>query len=105
MCIRDRLSIIDGDMGVTIDFCHAETTGQTLRLLEKYSDRICNVHVSNRAHRAFHSETPKLKAFLNKLEEYRYTGPLTLELSSTCTNHEILKTKEIIRKILTAKKQ
>ncbi len=102
--IDEILSIIDGDMGITIDFCHAETTGQTLRLLEKYSHKIWNVHVSNRAHGAFRSETPQLKAFLNKLDEYGYRGPLTLELSSTCTNEEILKTKIIIEKILMSKK-
>ncbi|MBN1357824.1 sugar phosphate isomerase/epimerase [Candidatus Bathyarchaeota archaeon] len=101
--IDEILSIIGGDMGVTLDFCHAETTGQTLRLLEKYRDRLLNVHVSNRAHGAFVSETPQLKVFLNKLDEYGYHGPLTLELSSKCTNKEILKTKATIEKILSSK--
>ena len=102
--IEEILSIVDdGTMGITIDFCHAETTGQTLSLLEKYKNRLCNVHVSNRAHRAFDAETPMLKAFLTKLQEYGYSGPLTIELSSTCTTEQILKTKAIIEKILSKK--
>jgi len=99
--IEEILSIVDdGTMGITIDFCHAETTGQTLSLLEKYKNRLCNVHVSNRSHRAFDAETPKLKAFLTKLQEYGYSGPLTIELSSKCTTKQILETKAIIEKIL-----
>ena len=36
--IDEVLSVVDNnDVGVTIDFCHAETTGQTLSLLEKYN--------------------------------------------------------------------
>jgi sugar phosphate isomerase/epimerase len=99
--IEEILSIVDDDaMGVTLDFCHAEATGQTLSLLEKYKNRLLNVHISNRAHRAFDAETPNLNAFLTKLQEYGYTGPLTMELNRKCTTEEILKTKTIIEKIL-----
>jgi sugar phosphate isomerase/epimerase len=99
--IEEILSIVDDDaMGVTLDFCHAEATGQTLSLLEKYKNRLLNVHVSNQAHRAFNAETPNLNAFLTKLQEYRYSGPLTMELNRKCTAEEILKTKTIIEKIL-----
>ena len=99
--IEEILSIVDdGTMGITIDFCHAETTGQTLSLFEKYKDRLCNVHVSNRGHRAFDVETPMLKAFLTKLQDYGYSGPLTIELNSRCTIKQILETKAIIEKIL-----
>jgi sugar phosphate isomerase/epimerase len=45
-------------------------------------------------------ETPNLKAFLTKLQDYGYSGPLTLELSSRCSTEEILKTKAIIEKTL-----
>ncbi len=62
--IDELLSIVDdGGMGVTLDFCHAETTGQTLSLLEKYKNKLCHVHVSNRAHRPFKVETPMLRLF------------------------------------------
>jgi hypothetical protein len=82
-----------------LDFCHAEATGQTLRLLEKYKHKLCNVHISNRAHRPFEAETPKLKTFLTKLQEYGYSGPITMELSPRCTNEQVLETKVIIEKI------
>jgi sugar phosphate isomerase/epimerase len=90
----------DDTRGITIDFCHAETTGQTLSLLEKYKDRLCNVHVSNRSYKAFDAETPKLKAFLTKLQKYGYSGPLTIELNARCKAGQIFGTKMIIEKIL-----
>ncbi len=99
--LEEILSVIDGcDMGVTIDFCHAEATGQTFQLLEKYKDMLCDVHISNRAHKPFMEETPNLVAFLAKLSEYGYRGPLTLELNQKCTAKEILKNKAILEKIL-----
>ena len=98
--LDEVLGVIGGDVGVTLDFCHAETTGQTLSLLEKYRNRLLNVHVSNKAHKPFTSETPALKAFLHKLQEYKYTGPLTIELNRKCTTKQILETKAIIEKIL-----
>jgi sugar phosphate isomerase/epimerase len=98
--LDEVLGVIGGDVGVTLDFCHAETTGQTLSLLGKYRNRLLNVHVSNKAHNPFTSETPALKAFLHKLQEYKYTGPLTIELNRKCTTKQILETKAIIEKIL-----
>jgi sugar phosphate isomerase/epimerase len=99
--LEEILSIIDdGTMGVTLDFCHAEASGQTLSLLEKYHTRLGNVHVSNRAHKPFVEETPSLNAFLTKLCECRYSGSLTLELNQKCTTKEILKTKVILERIL-----
>jgi sugar phosphate isomerase/epimerase len=99
--IEEILSIVnDGTMGMTLDFCHAEATGQTLSLLEKYKKRLCNVHISNRAHKPFDAETSNLNSFLAKLQEYEYGGPLTMELNSKCTTEEILKTKAILEKIL-----
>jgi sugar phosphate isomerase/epimerase len=94
------LGVISGDVGVTLDFCHSETTGQTLNLLEKYGKRLLNAHLSNLQHTPFTTETPALKAFLAKLQECDYNGPLTLELNSKCTTKQILKTKEVIEKIL-----
>lgn len=99
--IEEILSIVDdGTMGVTLDFCHAEATGQTLSLLEKYRNRLCNIHISNRAHRPFDAETPNLKVFLTKLRQYEYSGPLTMELNRKCTTAQILKTKAILEKFL-----
>jgi len=99
--LEEILSVVDdGSMGITLDFCHAEATGQTISLLEKYKHRLCNIHMSNRAHRPFDMETPNLKAFLTKLHDFGYRGPLTMELSSKCSTEEILKTKTIIEKTL-----
>lgn len=98
--IDEILSVIGGDVGVTIDFCHAETTGQTLNLLEKYRNRLLNIHVSNKAHNAITTESPALKIFLHKLQEYNYNGPLTIELNRKCTTKQILKTNAIIKEIL-----
>jgi sugar phosphate isomerase/epimerase len=90
----------DGAMGVTLDFCHAEATGQTVNLLEKYGKRLLNVHLSNRAHKPFDVETPNLNIFLTKLQKCDYNGPLTIELNSRCSVEEILKTKMIIQRFL-----
>ncbi|MCX6644696.1 MAG: sugar phosphate isomerase/epimerase [Candidatus Bathyarchaeota archaeon] len=99
--LEEVLSIIDdGDMGITIDFCHALETKQTANLLEKYGKRICNVHMSNRAHKPFDSPTPSLCALIKKLREYGYAGPVTLELSRKCTTEQILKTKSVVEEIL-----
>lgn len=99
--LEEILGIIDdGPMGVTLDFCHAEATGVTISLLEKYNKRLCNVHVSNRAHKPFDMEAPNLNYFLTKLRENGYNGPLTMELNQKCTTEEILKTKAILERIL-----
>jgi sugar phosphate isomerase/epimerase len=99
--LDEILSVVDdGNMGTTLDFCHAEATGQTLSLLEKYKNKLCNIHISNRAHKSFEVETPKLRTFMTKLREYGYSGPLTMELSRKCTVDQIHKTKAVLEKIL-----
>ncbi|MEM4243549.1 MAG: sugar phosphate isomerase/epimerase [Candidatus Bathyarchaeia archaeon] len=99
--LREVMYAIDDDsLGVTLDFCHAEATGQTTRLLDEYHERLCNVHISNRAHTPFKAETPNLKAFLSKLKDYGYDGPLTMELSRKCTIEEIQQTKMVLQKLI-----
>jgi sugar phosphate isomerase/epimerase len=99
--LEEILGIIDdGTMGVTLDFCHAEATGQTQNLLAEFHEKLCNIHLSNRAHRPFDSETPSLSVFLAELRKYGYDGPLTLELSSKCTLEEMLRTKKIVDETL-----
>jgi sugar phosphate isomerase/epimerase len=56
--------------------------------------------LSNLNHGAFDEETPNLEAFLTKLLEYGYNGPLTIELNSRCGIEEIRKTKMILQRIL-----
>jgi sugar phosphate isomerase/epimerase len=99
--LEEILGVIgDEGMGITIDFCHAEATGTTLSLLERYKTRLSNIHISNRAHKPFIEETPNLKAFITKLKDYGYNGALTIELSSNCSNQEILQTKKTIEKAI-----
>lgn len=100
--IEEILGIIDHDdsLGFTLDFCHGEATGQTFALLEKYHTRLCNVHISNRAHRPFETETDRLCIFIEKLREAKYNGPITMELSHKCTTEQILKTKSILEELI-----
>jgi len=90
----------DGDMGLTIDCCHALETKQTENLLEKYGSRVRNVHMANKAHKPFTVETPELTAFLSKLRRYGYCGPITLELEHGTPVEEIAKSKALFDKIL-----
>jgi len=100
--LEEIFSIIDeeNEMGFTLDFCHGEATGQTFTLLDKYYSRLCNVHMSNRAHKAFETATPNLRVLVKRLREYGYNGPITLELSRKCTKQEILKTKQVLQRII-----
>ncbi|MEJ2241748.1 MAG: sugar phosphate isomerase/epimerase [Candidatus Bathyarchaeota archaeon] len=99
--IDQILNIIDdGTMGLTLDFCHGETTGQTMRILEKYKKRIYNIHISNKNHGVLKPETPNLKEFLIKLENFGYSGPLTIELNSSCTPDQILDTQLTLENII-----
>jgi len=100
--LDEVFSIVDkyGEIGFTLDFCHAEATGQTFDLLEKYRDRLCNVHLSNWAHKPFNKESLRLRALLVKLQEYEYDGPLTLELSRKSTIDEIARTKTVLEECI-----
>ncbi len=100
--LDEILNFIDSDgmMGFTLDFCHSEATGQTSALLEKYHSRLCNVHLSNRAHKPFETATERLLFLIQKLREYGYVGPLSLELSRKCTLEQIAQTKRVVEAIL-----
>jgi len=100
--LKEIFGVIDPAdiMGFTLDFCHSEAAGQTFGPLERYYERLCNIHMSNRAHRPFETETPGLTVLMKKLSEYGYAGPLTIELGRKCTTEEILKTKSVIERIM-----
>jgi sugar phosphate isomerase/epimerase len=100
--LEEILGVIDpaNEMGFTLDFCHAEATGQTAELLDKYHGRLCNVHLSNRAHKPFMEPTERLLFLIEKLREYGYAGPLTLELSRKCTLEQIAQTKKVVETVL-----
>ncbi|MEJ2271753.1 MAG: sugar phosphate isomerase/epimerase [Candidatus Bathyarchaeota archaeon] len=100
--IDQILKIIDnGSIGLTLDFCHGETTGQTMKILEKYQSRISNIHISNKNHGVLEPTTPNLRKFLMKLQDFGYSGPLTIELNSSCNPDQILKTKSTLENIIT----
>ncbi len=99
--LEEVLGIIDdGDMGITYDFCHALETKQVDNLLDKYSKRICNVHMANKAHKPFTEPKPELIAFLTRLHGYGYEGPITLELAHNTSMDEIAKSKALFDKLL-----
>jgi sugar phosphate isomerase/epimerase len=99
--LEEILSVIDdGTMGVTFDLCHSLETKETDNLLEKYGQRVCNVHMANKAHRPFTEPKPELTSFLSKLHDYGYTGPITLELAHHTSMEESAKSKALFDKLL-----
>ena len=99
--LEEVLSVIgDGDMGITLDMCHALETKQTDSLLEKYGRRICNVHMADKNHVPFTEPKPELTSFLEKLRDYGYDGPITLELHHSTAMQEIDKSKSLFEELL-----
>jgi sugar phosphate isomerase/epimerase len=99
--LEEVLSVIDdGTMGITFDLCHALETKQTDNIIEKYGKRVCNVHMANKSHKPFTEAKPELIAFLTRLHDYGYDGPITLELAHNTSIEEIEKSKELFDKLL-----
>ncbi len=100
--LEEVLDVIDPKrtMGFTLDFCHALETKEAANLIEKYHLYLCNIHMANKSHRPFLEETPELKWLITKLKEYKYAGPVTLELHHTTTKEEIAQTKLLFDKLL-----
>jgi len=99
--LEEVLSVVDdGTMGITFDLCHSLETKETDNLLEKYGQRVCNVHMASKAHRPFTEPKPELTSFLSKLHDYGYTGPITLELAHHTSMEEIAKSKALFDKLL-----
>lgn len=100
--LDEVLEVIDPEveMGITFDLCHALETKQTNNLLQKYGERVCNVHMANRSHKPFTQETPELTNFLTKLSDYGYTGPITLELVHGTPIEKIVESKKFFDEFL-----
>jgi sugar phosphate isomerase/epimerase len=99
--IEEVLEVIgDGRMGITFDFCHALETKQVDNLLDKYGERICNVHMADKAHKPFTEPKPELTAFLKRLNDFAYSGPITLELAHNTSIKEIEKCKALFDSLL-----
>ncbi len=100
--LDEVLGVIDpkDEMGITFDLCHALETREVDNLLDAYGKRICNVHMANKAHHPFTKTTPELTAFLTKLHDFGYDGPITLELEHKTSMEEIVESKKLFEKIL-----
>ena len=99
--LEEVLGVIDDEcMGITFDFCHALETRQVDNLLDKYGKRVCNVHMANKAHKPFTHPKPELIAFLRRLHEFSYEGPITLELAHNTSMEEIKKCKMLFDSLL-----
>ena len=99
--LEEVLRVIDeGELGITFDFCHALETGQVDNLLDKYGGRVCNVHMADKAHKPFTEAKPELLAFLTRLHEYGYLGPITLELAHSTSLEEIGKCRVLFDRLL-----
>ena len=99
--LEEVLDVIDdGEIGITFDFCHAVETKQVDNLLDRYGKRVCNVHMANKAHKPFTEPKPELIAFLTRLHEYDYKGPITLELAHDTSIEEIGKCKKLYDRLL-----
>jgi sugar phosphate isomerase/epimerase len=100
--LDEVLGVIDpkGEMGITFDLCHALETKEVDNLLDAYGRRVCNVHMANKAHQPFTEENPKLTAFLTRLHEFGYQGPITLELEHSTTMEKISKSKQLFERLL-----
>lgn len=99
--LEEVLSIIDdGEMGITFDLCHSLETKETDNLLEKYGERVCNVHMADKAHKPFTAPKPELIVFLTRLHEYGHDGTITLELAHNTPMEEIAKSKAFFDRLL-----
>ena len=99
--LEEVLEIIDdGDTGITIDLCHGLETKEINNLLDKYGERVCNVHMANKAHNPFTKPKPELISFLTRMHEYGYKGPITLELAHNTSIQEIGKSKTLFDGLL-----
>ena len=99
--LEEVLGVIDdGTIGITFDLCHALETKETDNLLDKYGDRVCNVHMADKAHKPFTETKPELALFLKRLHYFEYDGPITFEIAHGTSIDEIAKSKALFDKLL-----
>jgi sugar phosphate isomerase/epimerase len=99
--LEEVLRVIDdASMGITFDLCHALETKETDNLLDKYGDRVCNVHMADKAHKPFTKAKPELTHFLTRLHNFGYDGPITFEIAHGTPLDEIAKSKALFDRLL-----
>ena len=100
--LEEVLGVIDDkDMGITFDLCHALETREVDNLLDKYGNRVCNVHMADKSHKPFTEPKPELTRFLKRLCDFGYQGPITLEIAHGTPIEEIAKSKKLFDELLT----
>jgi len=77
-------SELGSDIGLTLDIAHAHTSRQTLEFIEKFSDKIVHVHVSDNegkydSHRGIGRGNIDWKAIAEALKRIKYKGLIMLE--------------------------
>jgi len=77
-------SELGSDIGLTLDVAHAHTSHQTLEFIEKLSDKIVHIHVSDNegkydSHRGIGYGNIDWKAVAQALKRIRYKGLIMLE--------------------------
>jgi sugar phosphate isomerase/epimerase len=99
--LEEVLEVIDdGNMGITIDFCHALETKQTDNLIGKYGNKVCNVHMANKAHKPFTERNQELTKLLSGLHDFGYDGPITLEIAPDTPIEKVAKSKALFDELL-----
>jgi sugar phosphate isomerase/epimerase len=99
--LEEVLGVIDdGSMGITFDLCHALETKEIDNLLDKYGDRVRNVHMADKAHKPFIKAKPELSHFLKRLHDFGYDGPITFEIAYGTSIDEIAKSKSLFDELL-----
>jgi sugar phosphate isomerase/epimerase len=77
-------SELDSDIGLTLDVAHANTAGQTLGFINKFSDKIVHVHISDNNgkyddHRGIGYGNVDWNAVAHALKRINYKGTVMLE--------------------------
>jgi len=77
-------SELGSDIGLTLDIAHAHTSRQALEFIEKFSDKIVHVHVSDNegkydSHRGIGHGNIDWNAIADALKRIRYRGIVMLE--------------------------
>lgn len=97
--VEEILDIVGRDkMFLTLDYAHSQALDQTKDFLEKFSQKLVNVHLSMFKHSLIEKENiPELKEFLLQLKRLGYNGPLTIEVNPKCGEKGVEKTIYYVR--------
>ncbi len=101
--LSEMLNLINyEEKGITLDFYHSQTTGQTFKFIYELGSYINNVHVCGWEHGPIEKTDKSMREFLKALRNCGYKGPLTIELSPKYGEKEVLVSKGNIEEILSS---